>query len=150
MPQREGFQSGRRSQKKWEERIECLKNHRRERSFGSETLTTFMLLLSTHCLLALRQAVHSLLFPKDLYVLGNLLGTENAEVKVEVVQPSGRSRGEEAIRHKMHRVSRGHSSGAGETLGSLLRGSGGMARRLTGVCRKAVLWDTFQQWEDTE
>lgn len=58
-------------------------------------------------------------------MLGNLLGTENAEIKIEIVAVlrslpcSGRSRREQAIIHKMHSVNRGHSLDDGEILGSL-------------------------------
>lgn len=63
--------------------------------------------------------IHSLIFAKDLHVLGNLLGTENIEIKIEIVpvlrslQCNRSSRCEQTIIHKMHSVSRGHSVGAG-------------------------------------
>ena len=63
-------------------------------------------------------------------MLGALLGPENTEINIEIIpvlrsfQETGRSRHKQTITHKRHRESRGHSLGAGETLGSLglLRG----------------------------
>lgn len=52
-------------------------------------------------------------------MLGNLLGTENTDISIEIVpvlrsiQCSGRSRCEQMIIHKLHSVSRGHSLDTG-------------------------------------
>ena len=56
------------------------------------------------------------------------------------------------MRRNNDNVKCGVSLAAAQTLGSWADqvGFGGSGRRWTGVCRKAVLWETFQQWEDRE
>ena len=103
-------------------RTEGLKTHIDGDAEGSETITVSIHLLSTSCSLAPARKTRSFIFTKDWCVMGPLLGPEDTEINIEIVLILRSSRGVEEADLKIckrDRESRGHSLGAGETLGSL-------------------------------